>query len=85
MPTNFVMGLTRLRFRDFVLGSWLGLIPGCLLGAYLGNIAGDVLLRDGSKQRSLGEWLLMAVGLLATVAVAIHAGRVLNRTTTDPA
>jgi uncharacterized membrane protein YdjX (TVP38/TMEM64 family) len=35
---NYALGLTRIRLRDFVLGSFVGMLPGTLLYAYLGSL-----------------------------------------------
>ena len=43
---NYALGLTRVRLRDFVLASWLGMLPGTALYVYLGSLftnVGDLL------------------------------------------
>jgi phospholipase D1/2 len=36
-PLNFALGATRVRWRDYVLGTAIGITPGIALGAYLGD------------------------------------------------
>jgi uncharacterized membrane protein YdjX (TVP38/TMEM64 family) len=73
---NYTFSLTRVSLRDFVLASWIGMMPGTVLYVYLGSLA-----RAGvaDRKRTPSEWALYAVGLLATVAVAAIATRIARR------
>ncbi|MHB2025965.1 MAG: TVP38/TMEM64 family protein [Elusimicrobiota bacterium] len=78
---NYALGVTEVSFRDYVLASWLGMLPGTLLYVYIGSLAGN-LARLGSssgRSRSLWEWTFYAVGLLATLVVSIYVGRIARR------
>ena len=73
---NYALGLTRVRFRDYFLASWLGMMPGTVLYAYIGSLAGDLaLVGAGGRARTPGEWALYVAGLLATVAAAAYVTR----------
>ena len=77
---NFAFGLTKVRVRDYVLATWAGTLPGTILYVYLGSLAGDLTrVATGGAKRSPAQWLLYAVGLLATIAVAVYVTRVSNR------
>ena len=39
---NYAFGVTRVSLRDYVVASWIGMMPGTLLYVYLGSIAGDL-------------------------------------------
>lgn len=69
---NYILGLTRLPFRDYLLGS-IGMLPGTLLYTYSGKVVGDVaLISSGvSAPRGPGYYVLLGVGLFATVAVTV--------------
>lgn len=69
---NYALGVTRVPLRQYILASWLGMLPGTVMYVYLGAVAGDVA---GGRQRSGAEWALYAVGLAATVAVTIYVTR----------
>ncbi|HAV65342.1 MAG TPA: hypothetical protein DCY13_23580 [Verrucomicrobiales bacterium] len=77
---NYAFGLTRVSLRDYFFASWIGMLPGTVMYVYLGGVAGAGLKSEG---RTTGEWVLLIVGLLATVAVTIYvtriAWRALNR------
>ncbi len=73
---NYAFGVTRVSLRDYVLASWIGMMPGTLLYVYLGSLAGDLAtLGAGQRARTPAEWTLYIVGLLATVAVAVTVTR----------
>src|SRR5258706_6463215 len=65
---NYSFGLTRGSLSHYVLASWLGMIPGTVMYVYLGSL---VNLGAGNRHRTVGEWALYGVGLLATIAVTV--------------
>jgi uncharacterized membrane protein YdjX (TVP38/TMEM64 family) len=77
---NYAFGLTRVPLRQYVLASWIGMMPGGLMYVYLGSIAGDLASAGlGRAQRTPAEWTLYAVGLAATIAVTIFVTRLARR------
>lgn len=74
---NYAFGLTRVRGRDYVLASWLGMMPGTVMYVYVGSLA-QVGTQRG-QHRSPGEWVLYGIGLLATIAVTIITTRIARR------
>jgi uncharacterized membrane protein YdjX (TVP38/TMEM64 family) len=77
---NYAFGLTRVTLRDYVLASWIGMMPGIALYACIGSLAGDVAAAAaGGRSRSAWEWALYGVGLAATVAVTLYVTRVARR------
>lgn len=69
---NYLLGVTRVSFRDFLLGS-LGKIPGAVLYVRLGRTVADVGdLALGRGSRTPFEWGVLAFGLAATVAVTAY-------------
>ena len=76
---NYALGLTRVRFRDYLLASF-GMVPGAFLYAYAGSAAGSLAaLAGGEAPGGPGGWLLFALGLLAALAVAAVLGRIAGR------
>ena len=73
---NYAFGLTRVKLSQYVLASWLGMIPGTVMYVYLGSL---VNLGAGHRQRTTGELVLYGVGLLATVAVTVPVTRVARK------
>jgi uncharacterized membrane protein YdjX (TVP38/TMEM64 family) len=73
---NYAFGLTRVSLRDFVLASWIGMMPGTVMYVYLGSLAGDLAtLGTGRQARTPAEWALYLVGLAATVVVTVYVTR----------
>lgn len=74
---NYAFGLTRVPLRDYVLASWIGMIPGTVLYVYLGSLAGSLAaLGAGRSTRTPAQWALYAVGLAATAAVTLYVTRI---------
>jgi uncharacterized membrane protein YdjX (TVP38/TMEM64 family) len=77
---NYALGLTRVRYVDYLVAS-VGMLPGTLLYVYTGKIAGDVAALAGgaAPPRGTGYYLVLAVGLVATVAVTVLVTRLARR------
>ncbi|CAM9716304.1 unnamed protein product [Chrysoparadoxa australica] len=81
---NYVIALTGIRFRDFFLGTVIGIVPGTvafvLLGATASNIVGSMDAKE--KQNSTLQLVVLILGIVFTVlgvvAVGIKAKHVLN-------
>lgn len=41
-PLNCALGASRIGARDFLLASWLGVLPGTFLSVYLGSSVADI-------------------------------------------
>jgi uncharacterized membrane protein YdjX (TVP38/TMEM64 family) len=77
---NYALGLTRVRFGDYLLAS-LGMLPGTLLYVYYGALAGEVAALAGgaATPRGPGSYALWLVGLAATIAVTAVVTRLARR------
>jgi uncharacterized membrane protein YdjX (TVP38/TMEM64 family) len=77
---NYALGLTTVRFADYVLAT-PGMIPGTILYVYYGKLAGDVAALAGGApvERGAGYWAVLALGLVASIAVATVVGRMAKR------
>jgi uncharacterized membrane protein YdjX (TVP38/TMEM64 family) len=70
---SYALGLTRVRLRDYVLGSFLGMLPATILYVYVGSLgtnAGDLLHGSGAAAGIVKQALRWA-GLAATVLVLV--------------
>lgn len=65
---NYAYGLSCVPLRDYVIASWIGMMPATVLYVYLGSLAGAAA--TGRTRQPL-EWALYAIGLAATAAVTI--------------
>ncbi len=77
---NYAFGITRVSLKDYVLASFVGMMPGTLMFVYVGSLAGDLaVLGAGERTRSATEWTFYVAGLLATVAVTVYVTRVARK------
>lgn len=76
---NYVCGVTKMPSRDFVVASFIGRLPTTFVYVYLGYLVGYSSGIDGANPtRVTFEWVLLWVGLLATVGATyyvIHISR----------
>lgn len=77
---NYALGLTRVRFTDYLLAS-VGMLPGTLLYVYSGSLIGDVAAVAGGAEveRNTAYWLFLVAGLGATLAVTVIITRMARR------
>jgi uncharacterized membrane protein YdjX (TVP38/TMEM64 family) len=77
---NYALGLTRVRFADYVIAS-PGMLPGTLLYVYYGKLAGDVAALAGGAavEKGAGYYAVLVLGLVATVVVTTLVTRIARR------
>ena len=69
---NYALGLTKIRLHTYIISSWAGMIPGTVLYTYVGSIGKTIL----KKENSAADWLILGIGLIATVSVTILISRI---------
>jgi uncharacterized membrane protein YdjX (TVP38/TMEM64 family) len=74
---NYALGLTKVRFHDYVLAS-AGMLPATLLYVYYGKVLGDVArVASGTRiPRGPEYYVLLGIGLVATIAVTVLVTRI---------
>lgn len=75
---NYALGVTSVRLRDYVLASWLGMLPATILYVYLGSAVHNLSDLTQGRLPEAGMWghLLFWGGLVATVVLVVFAGRI---------
>jgi len=83
---NYALGLTRIRFVDYLIAA-IGMLPGTLLYVYYGKLAGDVAALAGGAavEKGSGYYVVLGVGLAATVAVTMIVTRIARKALRDVA
>jgi uncharacterized membrane protein YdjX (TVP38/TMEM64 family) len=77
---NYALGLTRVSFRDYVLASWIGMLPATVMIVYIGSTLRSVAdVKSGEAKGGVAQKVLLAVGLAATVAVTVLVTRVARK------
>ncbi|MEO6035618.1 MAG: TVP38/TMEM64 family protein [Verrucomicrobiota bacterium] len=75
---NYFFGITRVRFWPYVFASFFGMAPGTSLYVYLGY-AGKATLGGAKGKHGPAQYILLGVGLAATIAVTIYVTRLARR------
>jgi uncharacterized membrane protein YdjX (TVP38/TMEM64 family) len=77
---NYTLGITSIRFRDYLIAC-AAMLPGTLLYVYYGRVIGDVAaLAAGARvERDVKYYLLLGVGLAATIGVSALLTRIAKR------
>ncbi len=87
---NYAFGLTAVRFRDYFLASWIGMLPVTVLYVYIGSAAKSLTeLAGGGVETGVQGKILFVTGLVATLALTVFitrkATRALARHLEEPA
>lgn len=77
---NYALGLTGVRFIDYVIAS-VGMLPGIFLYVYTGRVIGDVaaLAAGADVEKGAADYLLLFGGLVATVLVTWYVTHLARR------
>lgn len=77
---NYALGLTSVRFIDYVVAS-IGMLPGTFLYVYYGKLVGDLAALAGGAavEKGTGYYIMLAVGLVATIVVTTLVTRTAQR------
>lgn len=77
---NYALGLTSVRFRDYLMAS-IGMLPGTFLYVYYGKALGSLASVAGGAaiERGPADWVLLGVGLVATLLVTTVVTRIARR------
>lgn len=76
--SNYLYGVSGIRFGPYLLASWLGMLPGTFLYVSLGA-AGRVAIGAQGHARTPAQWTALGVGLAATAGVTIWIARAARR------
>ena len=77
---NYAFGLTRVSFRDYVLGSWLGMLPATIMYVYFGTLISDLTqLRAGPTLPPAVKWTIGVVAVVVTITLTQVARRALQQ------
>lgn len=81
---NYSFGLTRVSFRDYILASWIGMLPGTAMYVYIGSALKSLAdLSTGNYDGGLGQKLLFGFGLIMTVVATVFITRIAQKSLRD--
>ena len=77
---NYAFGVTQVSFKDYILASWIGMMPGTVMYVYIGSLAKDLAtLGAASGEANTIQWVLRIIGFIATVAVTVYVTKVAKK------
>ena len=84
---NYAFGLTRAKLSHYVLGSFVGMLPGTLMYVYLGAAVGDItkLASEGLGDTGTAGLLLKYGGLAATIVVTVFVTKAAKKALAEAA
>lgn len=84
---NYAFGLTRVKLHHYVLGSFLGMLPGTFMYVYLGAAVGDFakLQEEGVQNEGAAGDLFFWGGLAATIVVTVFVTRAAKKALAEAA
>lgn len=75
--SNYIYSLTSVKAWAYTWATLLGIMPGTILYVYFGTLLGNIAqAASGTSQGGPLRWVVLGVGLVATVFVTIYAARV---------
>ena len=81
--SNYFYGVTAIKFWPYFLATFVGMMPGTLLYAYLGAAGKAGLGGDEGGGGGTLKWVFFGVGLLATAAVTVIVSRAAKKALND--
>jgi len=80
IPMNFVFGLTKIPFFQFVAITWLSILPMSCMFVYLGSLVGDIAAL-GTQPVAAGraKWIVSGIGVAMTIVATIFITRIARR------
>lgn len=87
IPLSFLLGMSRIRTRQYFLATWFGLLPGTVLYVFIGSLISDVsqLSERGETVSRITGTLTIAGGIviiITLIMIARRARRILNQKVT---
>lgn len=81
---NYALGLTSVSLRHYLVGSFVGMLPGTFLYVYIGSLVGDLTaLSQHQAGAETAQQVVSLLGLLATITVTVYVTRLARRALAD--
>lgn len=71
---NLTCGMVKIKPKEFILATFIAQLPGTIIYTYLGSMTKDIsTAQQDMAQKATTEWVMLAIGIIATIAVIIFA------------
>src|SRR5436190_15097721 len=77
--SNYLYGLTGVKFWPYVLASWIGMMPGTFLYVYIGTASQAAISAAAggeAVQHGWQYWTFISIGLAATIVVTVWVTKI---------
>jgi len=82
--SNYMFGLVPISFKNYFIGTLVGLWPITLFNVYLGSIAADMVSLSGATRlRTPLQWTAVVAGFSVTVIALVYLTKVAQKTLAD--
>lgn len=75
---NYAFGVTQVSLKDFMVASWIGMLPGTIMYVYLGSLP-KTAVSVGSGDTDSLKLILNIVGLIATVLLTVYITKIAQK------
>lgn len=75
---NYALGASKISQKDFLVATFIGILPGVLLYAFIGSTIGDLtmLMMDmPDAKSSVMRWVVSGLGILSTLGLTLYLAR----------
>lgn len=76
---NYALGASQITYKNFIVATSVGILPGVILYVFLGSTIGDLTMAVMGKSDSANstiQWLVSAIGVVATLALTIYLAKI---------
>jgi uncharacterized membrane protein YdjX (TVP38/TMEM64 family) len=76
---NYAFGVTKVKFRHYLLASWIGMLPGTIMFVYLGSAFKSLAEVTAGREKTAAEHIFFWAGLAVAIIVAVFVTRVARK------
>ncbi len=78
---NYAFGLTKVSAKQYIIASWIGMMPGTIMYVYMGSLAGNLASIGAATDngKSPLQWALTITGFIATIVVTVLITRIAKK------
>ena len=70
---NYAFGLSKIRFKPYLLATWIGMMPSTLMYVYLGSFTKEIVLDSSHSKKTPVEWAIFILGIAITIGLTLYA------------
>lgn len=77
---NYMLGLSGVSVKNFLIASWLGMLPGTVAYVYLGSVSRDLAaIFSGDLETGITGKILMVVGIVSSLLIVWFSAKMASK------